>query len=65
VDGLLNQAWIDYAKRAKQLPPEPTVGSRMNVRLACFTMSFFEAPLPVGPERRYAINLVADAAWRV
>jgi hypothetical protein len=65
VDGLLRQAWVDYAKRAKRLPPEPTIGSRMNVRLACFTMSFFDALLTVGTDREYAISLVADVTWRV
>jgi hypothetical protein len=65
VNGLLKQAWVDYAKRTKRLPPEPTLGSRMNVRLACFTMAFFEALLTAGTDREYAINLVADAAWRV
>jgi hypothetical protein len=44
---------------------EPTIGSRMNVRLACFTMSFFNALLAIDTERGYAIELVADAAWRV
>ncbi len=65
VDNLLKKAWIDYAARAQRLSPEPTVGSRMNVRLACFTMSFFEALLAVGTDREYAIDLVADTAWRV
>jgi L-2-amino-thiazoline-4-carboxylic acid hydrolase len=37
----------------------------MNVRLACFTMSFFDALLAKGIERAYAIELIADAAWRV
>jgi hypothetical protein len=47
------------------LPLEPTIESRMNVRLACFTMSFFNALLAIDTERGYAIELVADAAWRV
>ena len=37
----------------------------MNVRLACFTMSFFDVLLAKGIERAYAIELIADAAWRV
>jgi ubiquinone biosynthesis protein len=65
VGALLKTAWIDYAERAEKLPPEPTVGSRMNVRLACFMMSFFNALLASGTEREYAIELVADAAWKV
>ena len=65
MDTLLKTAWGDYAERIVKLPPEPTVGSRMNVKLACFTMSFFNALLGIGTERTYAIELVADAAWRV
>jgi hypothetical protein len=65
VDGLLKAAWLRYAEDARKLPTEPTVGSRMNVRLACFTMSFFKALLAIDTERGYAIELVADAAWRV
>ncbi len=65
VNGLLKTAWDDYAERVGRLPPEPTVGSRMNVRLACFTTSFFNALLAAGIERAYAIELIADAAWRV
>jgi hypothetical protein len=65
VENLLKNAWVDYAGRAQKLPHEPTVGSRMNVRLACFTMSFFNALLAFGTDRAYAIELVADAAWRV
>jgi ubiquinone biosynthesis protein len=37
----------------------------MNVRLACFTMSFFNALLETGVDREYATELVADAAWKV
>jgi L-2-amino-thiazoline-4-carboxylic acid hydrolase len=65
VDGLLKTAWGYYAERVGDVPMEPTVGSKMNVRLACFTISFFNAALAAGVERAYAIELVADAAWRV
>ena len=65
VDDVLANAWLHYAERAGKLRSEPTVGSRMNVRLACFTMSFFDALLASGVEREYAIELVADAVWRV
>ena len=37
----------------------------MNVRLACFTFSFFGALLDEGVERKHAIELVADAAWGI
>ncbi len=57
VDGLLKTAWNHYAERLGDLPAEPTMGSRMNVRLACFTMCFFNAALAAGVERAYAIEL--------
>ena len=65
VDALLKTAWANYAERVGKLPAEPTVGSRMNLRLACFTMSFFDALLATDTDREYAIELVADAAWKV
>ena len=65
VDSLLEAAWLSYSKDVGKLPVEPTIGRRMNVRLACFTMSFFNALLAIDTERGYAIELVADAAWRV
>ena len=65
VNDILKAAWVRYDEGVGNLPPEPTVGSRMNVRLACFTMSFFEALMATGIDRAYAIELVADAVWRV
>jgi len=65
VDSLLKTAWTTYALREATLPAEPTVGSRMNVRLACFTMTFFNALHATGVDREYAIELVADAVWGV
>ena len=65
VDECLVTAWGYYRERVCNLAPQPTIGSTMNVRLACFTMSFFDALLAKGIERAYAIELIADAAWRV
>ena len=65
VDGFLKGAWARYRAQVRDLPPQPTIGSTMNVRLACFTMSFFEELLANGVERGYAIEIIADAAWRV
>lgn len=62
VDRLLDEAWARYDERALRLPPQPTIGSAMNVRLACFTLAFFESLLRAGAERPYAIELVSDAA---
>lgn len=65
VDQLLKGAWRLYDNKAATLPREPTIGSRMNVRLACFTMAFFDALVADGTDRQYAIELVSDAVWRV
>jgi hypothetical protein len=65
VNGLLKVAWVRYTETVGKLPSEPTLGSRMNVRLACFTTSFFDALLEINIDRGYAIELVADAAWKV
>jgi ubiquinone biosynthesis protein len=37
----------------------------MNLRLACFTLSFFDELLAAGTDRPHAIELVADAAWGI
>ncbi len=65
VDRLLMEAWRRYEGGAPTLAKQPTAGSTMNVHLACFTFSFFEALLAEGVEREYAIELIADAAWGV
>ncbi len=65
VEAFLDVAWKSYDERAPDLPRQPTVGSTMNVRLACFTLSFFDALLAKGVAREHAIELVADAAWGV
>ena len=65
VGDLMKQAWQTYSDEAPDLPAETTVGSKMNVRLACFTKCFFTALTAAGTQRAYAIDLVADATWRV
>jgi hypothetical protein len=64
-DRFLKTAWTRYRERTPELAPQPTIGSTMNVRLACFTMSFFDALLAESVERDYAIEIIADAAWWV
>lgn len=65
VTGLLDAAWKRYDAEVDTLAEQPTAGSTMNVRLACFTYSIFDALLTSGVERAYAIELVADATWNV
>lgn len=65
VTRLLDAAWVRYEAALESLPTQLTMGSTMNVRLACFTFSFFEELLAAGTECKYAIELVADATWQV
>jgi hypothetical protein len=60
---ILARTWVLYEKRLPDLPREPTIGSRINVSLACLTVSVFHALLEEGVEREYAIELVGDATW--
>lgn len=62
---LLRQAWSDYTEQLPTLPPQPTKGSTMNLRLAVLTIGMFRALLDEGIERAYAVELVSDVSWRV
>jgi L-2-amino-thiazoline-4-carboxylic acid hydrolase-like protein len=65
VDRSIDQAWRRFQALAPSLPLEPTVGSRMNVKLAALTISLFQVLLDGGIERAYAIELVSDTIWQV
>jgi hypothetical protein len=65
VGRLLVDAWRRYDAQAPHLPVQPTVGSRMNIKLACLTTSLFQALLEDGVERAYAVELAADVTWKV
>jgi hypothetical protein len=59
------EAWRLFGELASGRPREPTRGGRMNVLLACITLAYFRALLAVGVERAYAVELLADAAWKI
>lgn len=65
VKELLAEAWQIYDELAPDVPDEPGVGPRMNVRLACATLSFHRALVSAGVDNRAATRLIADAAWCV
>jgi hypothetical protein len=65
VGRIVAAAWRNFDELAPSAPRELTVGSRMNMMLACVTVSFFRALLAAGVEQDYAIELCADAAWQV
>ncbi len=65
VSGLLERTWSLFAESVTQLPPQPTAGSRLNIRLAALTLAFFEALRHRGVERAYAVSLTADVTWQI
>ena len=65
VDGLVKTAWRKYEGLVPNLPPQPTLGSRMNVQFSALTLSLFQVLLDAGIERPYAVELVSDTTWHV
>jgi hypothetical protein len=56
IDDLVVFAELDRLKRR---------GNRLNVRLAVLTVAVYRALLDVGVPRDHAVDLVADAGWRL
>lgn len=65
VDRLLEEVWRNFDQLAPTVPCEPTVGNRMNMMLACMSISFLRSLLAIGVDRVYVIELFADVAWKV
>ncbi len=65
VHGILDQLWRNFDELAPDIPHEPTYMSRITVRLACVTLSFYRALLAAGVEKDYAITLFADNFWLI
>ena len=65
VDRILKQLWRNYDELVPGIPREPTIGARMNVRLACATIAAYQALLAAGIEKDEAVMLIADVAWEV
>jgi ubiquinone biosynthesis protein len=60
---LLEDTWRIFEEAAPRLSEQPTIGSRLNVRLACLTLASFQALLRRGTERSYAIEIISDLSW--
>ena len=60
IDRVVSRAWVTFADLSVDFPSQPTVGSRLNVRLACLTLAFFRALMEYGVACPYAIELTAD-----
>lgn len=65
MDHIYEQAWRNFDMLSGDVPEALTVGNKMNLMLACLSLSAFRALMAVGVEREYAVVLFADAAWKV
>jgi ubiquinone biosynthesis protein len=65
VDLVLVTTWRLFDELSPALRQEVTMGARINLMLACVTLSFHRALIAHGTERPYATELVGDAAWVV
>jgi hypothetical protein len=53
INDILDEVWRCFDRLAPEAPCEPTAGNRVNMMLACLTLSLFEVMLAAGVERRY------------
>lgn len=65
VGHLLDQSWRAFDELVPDVGLEPTLGSRMNVRLAALTLATLNMLTEIGIERKYAIELIGDVCWNV
>ncbi len=65
VQRLVARAWQWYDAQVPRVPTLPTVGSRLNLKLACWTVALFHSLLDAGVDRDEAVDLVADVMWRL
>lgn len=60
---IFRNAWSRYAEAAGDLPHQPTLGSRLNVRLASLTLELVRAMEAHGLDRETAIRHMRSLAW--
>jgi len=67
VDAILARAWqlVDEMLPEARLEQIPARGNRQNVLFAVLTVAAYRALRDAGLEREYAMELVADVAWKV
>ena len=65
VNRLIDQSWRDFDDLVPDVSHEPTFGSRMNVRLAALSLAMLRSLIAAGIERKYAIELIGDACWKI
>ena len=62
---LWKEAWRAFAARSGNLPEEPTLGSRLVVRYACWSLALLRALVSRGIDRARAVELVSDVTWLI
>lgn len=62
---VLDAAWSEFHEVAGTLPDQPTIGARMNVRLAALTVAAYKALRAEHVARDDAVELVGDITWQV
>lgn len=62
---ILQAGWTEYARLAPTLPPQPTVGSRLLVRMAGATLALCRELQAHGVDRADALAMLGDASWRI
>lgn len=60
---ILRKTWQNYDRLVPDIPDEPTLGAKHNVRFACMALSVYRALLKEGIEKDYAFILVNDTLW--
>ena len=64
-DRVAARAWQHFDARVHEVPAQPTVGSQLVLRLACWTAGLFHGLREEGIERGDAVELAADVMWQV
>jgi len=62
---LFSEAWARYNAASQELPEEPTLGGRLNIRLASLTLEFVRALEAAGFGQAEAIRVTREVAWRL
>lgn len=62
---MLQTLWAHYDELAPDIPQEPTLGAKHNVRFACVALCLHKVLRERGVDDRYAMTLVNDSLWLI
>jgi hypothetical protein len=62
---IVARAWEHFDARVQGIPAQPTVGSQLVLRLACWTAGLLHSLRDEGIQRGDAVELTVDVIWRV